>query len=153
MKILWFLIISSLLAISCSNDGQVSKEKQSASEAKHEHKEAVARLELNNGAKWKADSSTNSNVKNLQAIVDKFRAGTDKSVDDYHSAATELQAGLDKMIAECKMKGADHDALHKWLEPLLGNVSRLKKSANELEAADIMKETDAHLKSYAQYFE
>lgn len=154
MKILWFAAILSILAISCSNDQQKGTKTETVpEEAKHEHEAAKEKLELNNGAKWKADISTNNNVKNLQAIVEKFNSGADKSIGAYTSTAAELQAGLDKMIAECKMKGPDHDALHKWLEPLIGNVAKLKKTTNEQEAAGIIKEIDEHLNLYAQYFE
>jgi hypothetical protein len=152
MKILWLIIISSFFAISCNNDQQSSKEKETT-EARHEHEEGAAKLELNNGAKWKADNSTNNNVKNLQAIVEKFNVNADKSINAYHSAGNDLQAGLDKMISECKMKGPDHDTLHKWLEPLISNVATLKKSTNEHEASDVVKEINEHLNLYAQYFE
>lgn len=154
MKILWTAVILSVLAISCSNDQQKGTKTEGVSEeAKHEHEAAKEKLELNNNAKWKADSSTNNNVKNLQAIVEKFNNGADKSIGAYTAAGSELQVGLDKMIAECKMKGADHDALHKWLEPLIGDVRELKKSTNEREAAEIIKEIDQQLKLYSQYFE
>lgn len=154
MKILWLAVILSVSAISCSNEQQKeTKTETTSGETKHEHDAAKKKLDLNNGAKWNADSSTNSNVKNLQAIVEKFNSGTDRSIGAYTSTAAELQIGLDKMIAECKMKGPDHDALHKWLEPLIGGVSKLKNTTNEQEAAVIIKETDEQLKLYAQYFE
>ncbi|HEX6848976.1 MAG TPA: hypothetical protein VF144_18460, partial [Chitinophagaceae bacterium] len=138
MKICWLIIISSFLTISCNND-QRSRSEKETTEAKHEHEEAAVRLELNNGAKWKADSNTNSNVRNLQAIVEKFNSGNDKTLNAYHSTANALQAGVDKMISECKMKGPDHDALHKWLESLISEVSKLKRTTSEQEAAEIIK--------------
>lgn len=154
MKILWHAVILSVIAISCSNDQQKGAETETVSgEAKHDHEGTEERLELNNNAKWKADSSTNNNVKNLQAIVEKFNKGADKSIGAYRAAGSDLQAGLDKMVAECKMKGPDHDALHKWLKPLIGDVSELKKSTGEQEAADLVKEIDNQLTLYAQYFE
>jgi hypothetical protein len=154
MKILWLAIILSVFATGCSNDQQKGTKIETVSgEAKHEHEAAKEKLELNNNAKWKADSSTNNNVKNLQAIIEKFNSGTDKSMGAYTATGSELQGGLDKMIAECKMKGPDHEAVHKWLEPLIGNVRELKKASNEQEAANIIKEIDQHLKLYAQYFE
>lgn len=154
MKIILLTAILSIFAISCNNDQQSSTEKEPTStEAKHEHEEGAAKLELNKGAKWKADSNTNNNVQNLRTIVERLNNSNDKTLNAYHSAGSDLQAGLDKMIAECKMEGPDHDALHKWLEPLISNVSALKKSTNEKEASEIIKETDEHLKLYAQYFE
>ena len=65
----------------------------------------------------------------------------------------EDHGSLNKLISECKMTGADHDALHKWLEPLIGEMGKLKKSTNEQEAAGIVKEIDEQLKLYTQYFE
>ena len=154
MKIILLVATFSVFAISCGNDQQkATKTETTSEEAKHENEAAKEKLELNNGARWKADSSTNNNVKNLQDIVEKFNSSNDRSISAYTSTATELQAGLDKMIAECKMKGPDHDALHKWLEPLIREVAKLKKTTNEQEAADIIKKIDEHLKLYAQYFE
>lgn len=51
------------------------------------------------------------------------------------------------------MKGSDHDALHKWLEPLISEIAKLKKAVNEQEGAATIKEIEEHLKSYTQYFE
>lgn len=154
MKIFWLIALVPIFGISCGNDQQKEMRRGTTSEeTTHEHDAAKDKLELNNGARWKADSSTNNNVRNLQAIVEKFNNSSERSINAYTSTAAELQTGLDKMIAECKMNGPDHDALHKWLEPLIGNVSNLKKSTNEEEATVIMKEVDGHLKLYAQYFE
>ena len=154
MKILWVIAVSSFLAVSCGNDHQSTDKKEVTSEnVKHEHDPDASKLELNNGARWKADSSTDNNVKDLQAIVDKFNNGIARSIDAYHSTGIELQAGLNKMISECKMKGADHDALHKWLEPLMSEIASLQKSTNEHEAANVIKQIGEQLKLYPQYFE
>ena len=154
MKILWVIAVLSFLATSCGNNYQSTAKKETTSEdIKHEHDSDAATLELNNGDRWKADSSTNNNVKNLQGIVDKFKSSTDRSVNAYNSTGTELQVGVNKMISECKMKGADHDALHKWLEPMISEIAKLQKSANEQEAADVIKQIGEQLKQYQQYFE
>lgn len=93
------------------------------------------KLELNNGAKWKADSTTNNNVNNLKLILKKFDKASDKSLSAYKMAQRDLQEGIDKMIAECKMEGPNHLALHKWLEPLMGQVTELK-TAGTVPGAD-----------------
>ena len=44
-------------------------------------------------------------------------------------------------------------ALHQWLEPLIGEVAKLKQSATDAGAAGQMEKIDAQVKRYAQYFE
>lgn len=125
-------------------------------EAQHEqHKAAVgpSGLQLNNGAKWAADAPTNANVKNLQAILATFGEGTDRSLSAHLNVAEQLQTGLNKMIKECKMKGADHDALHQWLEPLLGQVKQLKAATTETDAAALLQTILTQVSYYDQFFE
>ena len=111
------------------------------------------KLELNNGAKWKADSTTNNNVKNLKLILAKFDSGSDKSLSAYKKAQSDLQKGIDKMITECKMEGPNHLALHKWLEPLIVRVTSFKQAPTEPDAAEALKTVEAQLNLYDQYFE
>ena len=149
MKTILFTIGAMLFLYSCSNREQGSNN----TEIKNAKEVTTEKLELNNGNKWKADSITNINVKNLQAIIQKYNAGADKSLVASTSIGTELQAGIDKMISECKMKGPDHEALHKWLEPLIGAASKLKKTTSGNEATSLIKEIDERLNMYGQYFE
>jgi hypothetical protein len=154
MRILLLAAAFSVFSISCGNDQQTTTKTEPASgEVKHEHEAAKLKPELNNGVKWKADSSTNDNVKNLQAIIVNFNGSPDKSVSAYTSTASDLQAGIDNMITGCKMKGADHDALHKWLEPLIEEVADLRKTTSEHQGADLIKKIEDHLYLYAHYFE
>ncbi len=110
-------------------------------------------LTLNKGAKWKVDNSTNNNVKHLQEIVQAFNTGKDKSLNAYHKTASDLQAGLNKMIKECKMKGADHQALHKWLEPFMGQVTKFAHTTKLGKAAQSLDGIKVHLNKFNQYFE
>lgn len=121
-----------------------------------EHAEAaVAKngLQLNNGARWMADAPTNANVKNLQAHMATFEASKDSSLAAHLVLADQLQTGLNKMISECKMKGADHDALHLWLEPLLAQVKALKGARSETEAPGLLQNIRTQVNYYDQYFE
>lgn len=119
----------------------------------HQPDTKEAGLALNNGTKWKADSSTNKNVRSLLQITEDFSALPVKSMTAYSTVAVELQTGLDTMITECRMQGADHDALHKWLEPLIGQVIKLKGSADLDEAAHLFDEISKQVKLYVHYFE
>jgi hypothetical protein len=51
------------------------------------------------------------------------------------------------------MKGPDHDALHKWLEPFIVEVASLKSATTEQKAGDVLKEIQKRLHLYTQYFE
>lgn len=110
-------------------------------------------LSLNDGKKWNADTATNNNVKSLQNIIDNFNRRQEKLLPAYKNAAADLQSGLDKMIKECKMQGPDHEALHKWLEPLIEKVKTLKQSSTKEDAVANLEAILAHLKLYTEYFE
>lgn len=155
MKKFFALAFISLMLLSCNEQNQNHKhDKAEATTVEKQHQETSQEsLELNNGQKWKADSSTNKNVMILLTVIDKFTSGADKSLPAYGIVAAELQGGLDRMISECRMKGPDHDALHKWLEPLMGEVATLKQSATESDAAVQLKRIDTQVRLYAQYFE
>jgi len=110
-------------------------------------------LSLNNGNKWKADLITNNNVAGLKTIIDKFKIKTLPSVTDYQFLGTDLNSGLNKMIQECRMKGPDHDALHKWLEPVLKGSYQLKTISDTAVARKFFNSIDERINAYYNYFE
>ncbi|HAL83474.1 MAG TPA: hypothetical protein DCO83_15580 [Mucilaginibacter sp.] len=140
---------------SCNNPRHAeNKDVSDTSEAKnHQHGQASEKLVLNNGVKWRVDLSTNSNVRNLQEILKKSNNGSGQSLPAYKKTQEDLQHGIDKMIIECKMKGPDHEALHKWLEPLIAQVAELKQASTVPDAASALKAIDAQADLYNQYFE
>lgn len=147
-----FLLCFSLL-LSCNNNETVNTAHES--ESKDQAHEAVPDsngLILNNGQKWKSDASTDRNVAVLRNTVQKFETKQDPSLEDYRYFAKDLRAGIDTMVKECKMKGADHDALHQWLEPLMKNVRDLEKKADTKDAAVMAKEISNRVEMYSQYF-
>jgi len=153
-RLLTILLLINFMWACNNHRNSGNKEAINSTEADHhQHEMITEKLVLNNGAKWEADSSTNNNVKNLQAILENFINGTDKSLVVYKKTAADLQLGLDKMINECKMQGPDHDALHKWLEPLIEQVAKLKQASTEEVAAQSVEAIHTQLNLYAQYFE
>jgi len=148
MKILTILLVTTLLlACNTGND----KEKATTVTEKHtEHAGQATDLVLNNGVKWKADSTTVFNVALLQNIISLAKK---ESLENYHQAATTLQDGLNKMISECKMKGADHEALHHWLEPLMERTKALKNASSIESAKTISGEIEKQLNLFSEYFE
>ena len=120
---------------------------------KHQHEISSEKLVLNNGAKWKVDRTTNNNVNNLKQILKGFVNGTDRSLKAYKKAGEDLQNGLVKMIKECRMQGPDHLALHKWLEPLMAQVTKLKQASTNAAAARSTNFIHLQLNRYDQFFE
>ncbi len=107
-------------------------------------------LVLNNGAKWKADAATSKNVALLKGAIS---GATPQDQTGYLQAAEKLQEGLNKMVKECAMKGPDHEALHQWLVPLMGQVKALKNAATVEQSAKIFQEISQQISLYSTYFE
>jgi hypothetical protein len=118
-----------------------------------QHKQTPEKLVLNNGAKWKIDQSTKNNTILLQQIVKVANRKTVKTLSDYHQTGTALQAGINQLIKECRMKGADHLALHKWLEPLMEKVAQLNQASDATTAARLIDTITAQLSLFNQYFQ
>jgi len=102
---------------------------------KYQRKISAEELVLNNGAKWKVDNST------------------DRSLKAYKKAGNGLQNGLAKMIKECRMHGPDHLALHKWLEPLMAQVTKLEHAPTNAAATQSTNFIRLQLSRYNQFFE
>lgn len=109
--------------------------------------------ELNDGAKWKADASTNENVANLKSIIDRFKTNEDPAVEDYHAFQASFTDGISKMVKECKMQGADHDALHVWLEPMMKDNKEMKDLDSKESLAASFNTLNQRVDIYPQYFE
>ena len=121
-------------------------------EVKCQHEISSEKLVLNKGAKWKVDRATNHNVNNLRQIVKRFYNNSDRSLKAYKMTGLDLGNGLTKMINECKMQGPDHLALHKWLEPLMVQVDKLKHAETSAAAAASLKSIDFQLGNYNHFF-
>lgn len=149
---LFFISLGLLLIAACNNQQSAPAADEHKAADQHKHNLPVESLRLNNGVKWKADSSTNNNVKALQVIVEQFTS-TEKTPGTYKQLGATLQSGLDKMISECRMKGPDHDALHKWLEPLIGQVKKLNETEKPEESAQHFSAITQQIQLYFQFFE
>ena len=162
MKNFILFIIVGLFAISCNpkqqeSEGQVAPSPSSDSVAmqheEHSNDETVGEIALNNGAKWKSDESTTKNVNSLRSTVDAFKAANKTELSDYKKTGAELQAGIDNLVKECRMKGPDHDALHLWLEPLMKMVKKLNQSTDTNSAKENIDQIDQQLARFTKSFE
>ncbi|MBS1919253.1 MAG: hypothetical protein JST17_03265 [Bacteroidetes bacterium] len=129
-----------------SNNQQIA-DSQTIHQDSHEKPSAV--LTLNNGAKWKADSTSFMHVEDLKSIAEKALK-TDPV--NFKDIASQLQESINRLINDCKMKGPDHEALHWWLEPLLEKV-KLLKDATSSQGTVQLKEISAHLNLFKNYFD
>lgn len=112
----------------------------------------VAGLNLNNGERWVVDAPTAANYSNLKQITDRFVETDGRDLESYHAYCMEMSEALNKLIQECRMEGADHDALHDWLEPVIKDVNDLKKSVDPLEAQKIFVSLNNRVQIFDSYF-
>jgi hypothetical protein len=149
MKQIPFLLgLSLLLACNAGENTVVSGTASKIDTTENLPATAVPGLSLNDGVKWKADAKTLANVTLLKTVA---ADAVKQNPVDYSLTAAALQKGLDKMVAECSMKGPDHEALHQWLLPLIKKVNDLKKASGE-DAALQLREIERQIHLFDQYF-
>ena len=149
MKKKFVIILCGSFLFSC-NQGTNNSESQS-NEA-HSVVEDTT-MTLNNGAKWKADSITNHNVVRLKVTANMFRVKPFPELDTYQLLGGYLSNDGDTMLQQCKMTGSDHEALHKWLNPILNQSARLKKVTDTAEGRKIFDSLDRRINTFHQYFD
>jgi hypothetical protein len=108
---------------------------------------------FNNGVKWKADSITNHNVIQLKNTTDMFQVKPFPPLATYQLLGSDLSSDVNTMIQQCKMKGEAHEALHKWLSPILSQSNQLKSVADTAAARKIFDNVARRINAYYQYFE
>jgi len=140
------------LLLACHTENHKDQNTAIASTAGNhaEHAEKATELTLNHGAKWKADSTTVANIALLQNIVSNAKK---ENPENYLQTADALQEGLNKMVRECKMKGADHEALHIWLQQMMEIVNDFRNVPSVEIAAISLSEIENHINLFSQYFE
>jgi NADH dehydrogenase len=147
-----FILVTGFL-MACNNSENKEIKPQPEPTAEHDthqqHEDAIE-LSLNNGAKWKADNSTNKNVSALNNIVISAKPVT---AEDYQNLGRSLQSGIDKMISECRMQGPDHEALHHWLEPLIEKNKKLQATKTIDEGTKTFDLIKKQINLYPNFFE
>jgi hypothetical protein len=101
--------------------------KESHEQASHHDEEHADTIALNKSAKWQTDESTRKHAAKLIAETNAFNTKGNADVSSYHAFAGDMQKELNGLISDCKVQGQNHEALHLWLEPVLKDVSDLKK--------------------------
>lgn len=154
-----FLMVLPLVLLMACNNTEVATqnaaitEKSAEPEAtNHEAIESSANLTFNNGVKWQSDKSTRIHAGNLNAFAEKFSKQNNVSLEAYHAFANDMQNELNQLVKGCQMKGADHNALHLWLEPVITEVKELKKVSTTAEGKRVAQKLTEDVKKFNQYF-
>ena len=153
-----FPLIFAVLFFGCNNanneknkteDTVIKESHEHASDHDEKHADTIA---LDKGAKWQTDESTRKHAAKLIAETNAFNTKENADVSSYHAFADDMQKELNTLISDCKMQGENHEALHLWLEPVLKDVSDLKKiNAAEAGIAATAKLT-IDITKFNQYF-
>ena len=141
------LVVILVTLVSCTSK-QTSEQKESKTAT--DNKDTVATVPLNNGAKWQADEATRKSVSAMMQIVtDTTYADAAKRQQLYMN----LQAKIDNLVKECRMKGAEHDALHVWLEKVVKDLKELKEEDDDDEYKEAYATLKTDVASFYQAFE
>jgi len=119
MKQLLVLLLAAMA--SCTSQ---QTPKQPEDNGVHDKHTATETVPLNNGIKWKADEATKKNVAAMVQVVNDSILHT---ASKRQQLAASIQSQLDTLIKQCRMKGAEHDALHVWLEKVLHDTKTMKE--------------------------
>ena len=149
MKKIFLILFSSTLFLACN---QSSNQKEPAETHDHDTHE-TNELTLNNGAKWKADSSTNRHLTGIKTMANMFKIAPFPSADRYQMLGSDIQAKLDTMVQDCTLKGAPDEALHHWMLPILRQARELKTITDTAQAKPIFDSLDQRINIYYDYFE
>ncbi len=154
MKTILFFLLATLSLAACNHTSEETAHVHDASTVDTTAIEggATDTIALKKDGKWNADEPTNKNVSVLQASAGEWNKRPLQSTEDYQALSADLQQGLNTLIKECKMKGADHDALHLWLEPLLAETKELKGISDVNSGDRLWHSIRTRLADYNLYF-
>lgn len=149
------LILVSLLA--CTSENKIDSNIAVQAEQEHGHlsegEDRENGLALNKGSKWQTDKSTWDHAASLNALVEAFNKKEHADIESYRVFGAAMQGELGALVKDCKMKGADHDALHLWLEPVMKDVNELNKAGTADEGSNIVETLTVDVEKFKLYFE
>lgn len=142
-------ILASMATIFILASCQNSSTQTDASVSTNSQTEQTAALQLNQGAKWKADESTNTQVHHMLNFVLKQYPVT---IDEFKTVSNAIKQDTDKLISGCKMQGPEHETLHAWLLPFLETNKKLANTTSVDEAKTLYADMQHQLKTYFDFF-
>ena len=144
------LISLSLFVMACSNNASQVETTETGEADKHDATTSVVQhsLQLNKGAKWKADEATR---KNVAAIVNVINDSSNIGQNNRAQLTNQLQIRIDTLVQQCRMKGPDHDGLHVWLQQVLDDLQVMKADDHEYQKSYAALKKD--VESFYAFFE
>jgi hypothetical protein len=136
-KIFTIILPILLLVASCG---------ESKKEAEHDDHGANP-VELNAGAKWKANPETVDGIKNMQAIC----TANATQITDAAAVSAALMDEFNMIFQKCTMTGPAHDQLHNYLLPLKAHVEELGACTSD--CTKHLNHISAFLGDFDKYFE
>lgn len=163
-KVFFTAVILSVIFIGCKDNKQDKVETSVETEMHSEHgmhadheSEILALsnawlddIELDQGAKWSANSETTEGVNKMAEIM---KSHTQVTVEDYHNMAKELNDQKNYIVKECTMTGPSHDNLHVFLHPLIEKIDALLVVENVDKAKEITTSINDNIEEYYNYFQ
>lgn len=149
MKKVFFILCSTAFFLSCNQSSNQKEPVENSMHETHENNE----LTLNNGAKWQADSSTNRHVVSIKTMANMFKVAPFPAAEKYQILGADVQAGFNSMIQDCTLKGAQDEALHKWMLPILRQAGELKNVTDTAIGRPIFDSLDHRINIYYDYFQ
>lgn len=153
MKIKLSLIVASMFLFAACQNEEHGQDHEHANTATEVHTSDGKTLALNNGAKWQTDESTRQHAAALQGIADGFPFNENTTLEAFHNHAEAMQTELNYLIQDCRMKGAEHDALHLWLEPVLEDTRQVSETSDAAAAQAATKQLHEDIRKFPQYFQ
>ena len=129
MKNWIILLLTGAILISCAGDASEDEAENGAdsdgTEVSVALDEALDGLTMNDGAKWKVDTSTFDGMLEVSSLLGLFDG------EDHKQLGKDIKKELKNVINECKMRGVDHDQYHIVLHAMLEEAKELKKGKTE----------------------
>ena len=154
-SVMILLLLATTVMSSCRNSVKQEKHETPEEAVQTEETDILSTawmddMQLDEGAKWKANIETTEGVVKMQRLINTHST---VAIEDYHELAGKLNEVKNKLVKECTMKGPSHDNLHIWLYPLVEKIGALSEVNTLAEAAEIKQSIADNLNSYTNYFQ
>ena len=154
-SVMILLLLATTVMSSCRNSVKQEKHETPEEAVQTEETDILSTawmddMQLDEGAKWKANIETTEGVVKMQRLINTHAT---VAIEDYHELAGKLNEVKNKLVKECTMKGPSHDNLHIWLYPLVEKIGALSEVNTLAEAAEIKQSIADNLNSYTNYFQ
>ncbi len=158
-----FLIMKRLIIITCSfiflmtgcrekentNNASSPVEEETTKNTQKEQEIWKSDIRLDQGNQWHANRETTEGILNMTRLL---AQASPSLLEDYRELGNELNEEKNLIIKRCTMKGASHDNLHIYLQPLIGKIGELQEVESVEQGELLIADIEEHLQAYHSYF-